>query len=62
MKYDNLFIAMHTHKHGIDVYPFISDSEPDKSVIIQSLCIDFEEEKDEYLDVYSVHGEIKHIK
>jgi hypothetical protein len=51
-----LFIALHTHAHGISIYPFIftptkAEPAPDEEEVTRRFDIDFEPDKEEFLDI-----------
>jgi hypothetical protein len=46
-----LYIAVHHHGYGISVFPVLSDHLPSQEEIIKVWNIDFEPDKDEYIDI-----------
>jgi len=55
-----LYIAVHHHHYGISVYPVLSDHLPSEEEIIKVWNIDFEPDKDEYIDI-EPSGRVKEI-
>lgn len=57
------YIAIHVHEYGISTYLFkSSDPLPSEKKVIRALNIDFEPDKDEYIDIYETNGIFKVIK
>ena len=51
-----LLTALHTHAHGISIYPFIftptkAEPAPDEEEVIRRFAIDFEPDKEEFLEI-----------
>lgn len=59
-----LWVTVHHHRHGIDIFTFTAHTEPTEEEIIKSLDIDFEPDKDEWLETYKLYigDQIKHIE
>jgi hypothetical protein len=45
------FIILHTHRHGVSIYTLKADHEPSQQEVIDRLGIDFEEHKEETIDI-----------
>lgn len=60
----NLWITIHRHKHGIDLFTFTADTEPPEEEIVKSPGINFEPSKNEGLETYTIYVEnqIKHTE
>lgn len=60
----NLWITIHHHKYGTTIYTFTAHTEPPEEEIVKSLGIDFEPDKDEWLETYTLYigDKIKHIE
>ncbi len=50
MKKD-LYIAVHHHRFGVSVYPVLCSHYPSLEEIIEAWKIDFEPEREEYIDI-----------
>jgi hypothetical protein len=50
----NLYLVTHTHHHGVSTYFIKAATEPDEDQIVADLDIDFEPDRDEYLDIEPV--------
>ena len=46
-----LYIAVHHHDYGISVFPVLSNHLPSQKEIIRVWNIDFEPDKNEYIDI-----------
>ena len=53
-----LFIAIHSHRHGLTLYPVLSAHLPSQEEIIKLWDVDFEPDRDETIDIEEV-GEPK---
>lgn len=57
----NFWVAIHTHRHGMDIYPFTSDTEPNNEAIIAACDIEFEPDREEYIDIVQVSLNEQHV-
>ena len=55
-----LYIAVHTYKYGSEVYAIMSDHEPKEKEFIKAWNINFEPEREEYIELFGPE-EIKEI-
>lgn len=59
---DDLYIVIHTHRHGISTYLVRCDRQPSHDEVIYACDIDFEDDRDdEFLEVTPA-GDITHIE
>lgn len=63
LKVENLWVAMHTHRHGVDITPFFftptkRGEQPDQDSVVKQLEIDLEEDRDdEFFEITNVSAE-----
>jgi hypothetical protein len=52
-----LWVAVHHHRHGTDAFLFRTDHEPELEEVVTKCKIDFEPEREEYIDIDAVGDE-----
>jgi hypothetical protein len=57
----SLFIAIHTYKYGTETYLVEAKREPSLSQVIRACDIDFEPDREEYLEICEA-GKVYKIK
>lgn len=50
-KVKKLFVVLHTHRHGISMYPVRASKKPTDKELIKKFEIDFEPDREEFIEV-----------